>query len=399
VIEIRTPTEEEREQIASVMSISLNFGQAWAERRAPFFRLEQFLVAVDDGRVVATSAARPFLQWFGRRTLPMTGIYAVATLPEHRGGGLASQLVTRLLRRGREEGALISALYPAALRPYRSIGYELAGTYTDHRVAISDLPTGSAPLRVEEYRTGDLDGVRALVREVMETQNGPIYSELDDWWTERILSGREPDVLFRAVVVRGEDGGVEGFCPFRYGKASSGADLDFSFGIETHHLVARSEAALRSLLAYFRSFRGLGETLQWSGPPADPIALLIDEQKVVPAWTFRWMLRLLDVPGALEARGYPPVSGTVDVTLRDPAFAEDDGATYHLEAEKGKVRASRVDAGAGATTSIGTFSSLFTGYTSPADAVRVGAMEADDAAVEFLSALFPGPAPWLPEWF
>jgi predicted acetyltransferase len=316
VIEIRTPTEEEREQIASVMSISLNFGQAWAERRAPFFRLEQFLVAVDDGRVVATSAARPFLQWFGRRTLPMTGIYAVATLPEHRGGGLASQLVTRLLRR------------------------------------------------------------------------------------KRILSGRgEPDVLFRAVVVRGEDGGVEGFCPFRYGKASSGADLDFSFGIETHHLVARSEAALRSLLAYFRSFRGLGETLQWSGPPADPIALLIDEQKVVPAWTFRWMLRLLDVLGALEARGYPPVSGTVDVTLRDPAFAEDDGATYHLEAEKGKVRASRVEDGAGATTSIGTFSSLFTGFTSPADAVRVGAMEADDDAVEFLSTLFAGPAPWLPEWF
>ncbi|MFL5767952.1 MAG: enhanced intracellular survival protein Eis [Actinomycetota bacterium] len=398
-MEIRTPTEEEREEIASLMSISLNFGQAWAERRAPFFRLGQFLVAVDEGRVVATSAARPFLQWFGGRALPMTGIYAVATLPEHRGGGLASRLVTQHLHRGRNEGAVISALYPAALRPYRRLGYELAGTYTDHRVALSDLPTGRGPLRVEEYRPEDLDGVRAVFREVMERQNGPIYSELEDWWTERILATSEPGVLFRVVVVRAEDGAVEGFCPFRHGKAGTGSDLDFSFGIETSHLVVRSEAALRSLLAYFRGFRGLGETLQFSGPPADPIALLVDEQKLKPAWTFRWMLRMLDVPGALEARGYPPVSGSVDITLRDPAFQEDDGATYHLEADAGKVRASRVEAGPGATTSIGTFSSLFTGYTSPADAVRVGALEADDAAVHLLSALFAGPAPWLPEWF
>jgi predicted acetyltransferase len=398
VTEIRTPTEDEREQIGSVMSISLNFGQAWAERRAPTFRLEQFLVAVDRGRVVATSAARPFLQWFGGRTLSMTGIYAVATLPEHRGAGLASELVTQLLRRGREEGALISALYPAAVRPYRSIGYELAGTYTDHRIAISDLPAGPPPLRVEEYRPEDLDGVRAVFREVMSTQNGPIYSELDDWWTERILATREPDVLFRVAIVRGENGAIEGYCPFRYGKAGGG-DFDFAFGIETAHLVARSEAALRALFAYFRGFRGLGESLQWSGPPADPVTLLIEEQKIKTAWTFHWMLRLLDVPGALEARGYPPVSGSIDITLRDPAFAEDDSATYHLEPEGGKIHALRVDRGATAVTSIGTFSSIFTGFTSPADAVRVGALKADDEAVEFLSALFAGPPPWLPEWF
>ena len=261
-MEIRTPTESEREQIASVMSISLNFGRDWAERRAPTFRLEQFIVAVEDGRVVASA---------------------------------------------------------------------------------------------------------------------------------------NPDVLSRTVVVRGEGGSVDGFCSFEYGKTEG--QFDFSFGIETHHLVARSQSALRSLFAYFRGFRGLGETLQWSGPPADPVALLIEEQRMKPAWTFRWMLRLLDVPGAFEARGYPPVSGAADITLRDLAFPEDDGATYHLEAEAGKVRTSRVERPSRATTSIGTFSSMFTSYTSPADAARVGAMAADDATVEFLSALFAGPAPWLPEWF
>jgi len=216
----------------------------------------------------------------------------------------------------------------------------------------------------------------------------------------RIVGTGEPDVLFRVVVVRGDDGSIVGLCPFQYGKSPAGSDFDFSFGIETHFLLARSEAALRSLFAYFRGFRGLGETLQWSGPPADPISLLVDEQKVKPAWTFRWMLRLLDVPGALEARGYPPVSGAIDLTIADPAFSDDDGATYHVEAEAGKVRVSRTEAGpGGATTSVGMLSSMFTSFTSPADAVRVGALEADDAAVDFLSELFAGPSPWLPEWF
>ncbi len=396
MIEIRTPEEEHRNDIARVMSVSLNFDREWTERRAPTFPLQEFLCAFDEGRLVATAAERRFRQWFGGRALPMAGIYAVATLPEYRGSGIASDLVTRLLRTAREDGVPISALYPAALRPYRSIGYELAGTYTDHKVAIADLPREPAELPVEEYRSDHLEGVRACFRRFAQTQNGQLESDDERWWTDRILANPRPDVIWRTVVARAPDE-IEGFCHFKYRSATG--QFDFSFDIETSHLIATTERALRSLLAYFRSFRGVGESLQWSGPPADPIALLVDEQKVVPAWTFRWMLRLLDVPGALEARGYTPVSGAADVTLRDPAFAEDDGATYHLEAENGKVRASRVERAAGATTSIGTFSSLFTGFTSPADAVRVGAMEADGATVEFLSALFAGPPPWLPEWF
>jgi predicted acetyltransferase len=126
----------------------------------------------------------------------------------------------------------------------------------------------------------------------------------------------------------------------------------------------------------------------------------VEEQKVKPGWTFRWMLRLLDVPGALEARGYPPVSGQAEVTLTDPRFEDVDGATFRIEADNGKIRAARTENSAkAANASVGTFSSLFTGFVSPPDAVRVGALEAEVGTVEFLASLFAGPAPWMPEWF
>jgi predicted acetyltransferase len=48
---------------------------------------------------------------------------------------------------------------------------------------------------------------------------------------------------------------------------------------------------------------------------------------------------------------------------------------------------------------IGLFSALYTGFASAADLVVVGALDEDDERVPFLSALFAGPVPWMPDFF
>lgn len=101
MIEIRTPTEDERQQVFEVMRLSFaNRDRARAEARGKLFDLDQFLCAYDDDHLIATGAARPFRQWFGGRQLDMTGIWAVTTLPEVRGTGLARDVVGALMRRG-----------------------------------------------------------------------------------------------------------------------------------------------------------------------------------------------------------------------------------------------------------------------------------------------------------
>jgi hypothetical protein len=49
--------------------------------------------------------------------------------------------------------------------------------------------------------------------------------------------------------------------------------------------------------------------------------------------------------------------------------------------------------------SIGAFSSMFSGYLRPVDAVRLGYLDGGDPAVEALSAILSGPDPWCPFFF
>jgi len=395
--EIGTPSEEHRGQVAEVMRVSLNLSHAFLEHRAPILPLERFRCGFVDGRVIATAADRDHVQWFGGREVPMSGIWAVATLPEHRGGGLATGVVSRLLHEARERGVPISALYPATVRPYRGLGYELAGTFTEHEVRLDDLPRGrGSPLELRGYEPDDLEAVRACYRRAMAPHNGPIDSDDPQWWPDRIMGHGDPQDLHRAVVVLGTDGSVEGYASFVTQKADG--DLDVSFRLACKQLVASTLEGYASLLAYVRGFRGLGQALRFTGPPADPLSMLVEEQRVGPVWTFRWMLRLLDVPRALEARGYPPVSGEVIIAVEDGHFPDNHGP-WRIVAEEGKVRVEPAEGAEVRPMQVGTLSSMYTGYLSPFDAGRLGLVASDDPAIPFLAQLFAGPPPFMLDFF
>ena len=109
------------------------------------------------------------------------------------------------------------------------------------------------------------------------------------------------------------------------------------------------------------------------------------------------MSRLLDVPRALEARGYTPVSGEAVVAVEDPQFPDNAGP-FRIRAKGGWVRVERVDAEVKRPVPIGALSAMFTGYLRASDLARAGAIEGD-GTVEFLDELFSGPPPWTPDFF
>jgi predicted acetyltransferase len=139
--------------------------------------------------------------------------------------------------------------------------------------------------------------------------------------------------------------------------------------------------------------------MSWHGPPNEPLALLVSESRSVErTFEFPWMTRLLDVPGALEARGCPEVVGECVIAVDDPLFPENDGP-FRIEAYGGKVAVSRADAPAGRPIPIGLLSALFTGHLAPADLVRLGGAAQDDPALPVLGRLFAGAPPWSPDFF
>ena len=398
--ELVTPSDEHREEIVGLMRVAFNLGSAAMAERAAWLPVEKMRCVLEGDRIVAAAAARDFRQWFGGRELGMSGIWGVVTAPEHRGGGLATRAVTELLEEARAKGQQLSVLYPATQRPYRGMGYELAGTMTRHAVALDDLPRGPAgPLTVEEYDPArDLDGIRACYRASVSGHQGPIDSDDPDWWPQKILGRWFSDDVQRAVVARGASG-IEGYASFTFG--SDQGPLDFEYSINCRHLVATSVEGWASLLTYLRGFRGLGRTLKFTGPPAHPVALLVEEQRVRPAWSFQWMLRLLDVVGALEGRGYPPVSGEMVLAVEDALFPENRGP-WRVVAEGGVVSVSPAASGDSGgdrvrPISIGTLSCLYSGFLSAYDAVGLGLV--DEAEAPGLARLFGGPAPWMHDFF
>jgi predicted acetyltransferase len=390
---IRVPEESEREAVGDVLQISLNLDPARRASRLPRMPLQHFRVAFDGKVAIATAAEFRFLQWFAGRSIPMSGVFGVATLPEHRGGGVMREVVSSLMREAHDRGTAISALYPAVLAPYRSLGYEIAGTFNEHRLRIEAIPAriGDASA-IREYVPEDLPAVRACWSRAMRHSNGTIEPADDGWWTHRIFDPTM-DPTLRAVVVPSVDGGeIEAFASFT--RTSAPGTLDVAFGLECEPMAAVTERGLRSLLAYFHGYRGLGQWVQWVGAPNDATTMLIPEYGVRHHWRYPWMLRLLHVDEAFRRRGWPAEArADVAFAVDDPMFPENVGP-WRVSVADGEAEVTRAEGVDAKPLTIGALSALFSGYLRPHDAVRVGLMDVDDPAVESFAALFAGPDPW-----
>src|SRR5690606_35518593 len=90
----------------------------------------------------------------------------------------------------------------------------------------------------------------------------------------------------------------QGFLCYRYEQAGE------ETVIHVTDMAALTPAAMRRLWTFLADHRSLPTHVRWSGPPTDPLLVATQECKHTPVELLRWMLRIVDVKGALEARGY-----------------------------------------------------------------------------------------------
>ena len=220
-----TPGDEHREELVGLMRVAFNLGSGALAERAAWLPVEKMRCVVEDGRIVA-AAARARLpavvrrarardeRDLGRRHVARTSRRRPRDARRHRAA-------RRTLARS---GQSLSALYPATQRPYRGMGYELAGTMTRHAVALDDLPRGPAgPLTVEEYvgrREIWMTCARATARRCRATRGRSTRTRRTGG--RRGSSGMVQHDEQRAVVARGASG-VEGYASFTFGSDRAAA--------------------------------------------------------------------------------------------------------------------------------------------------------------------------------
>ena len=358
----------------------------WAqqERAAGLERLEGVFV---DGRLVAMAGALGLGQWFGGRSVPMGGLRAVATRVEQRGRGHATRAVRAALAAMRARGEVISTLYPQVVHPYRRLGWEIGGTLFFRMVPPSAL-RAIAPSSIAVRRAADADRprIRACYDRVARTTSG-FVDRTDGRWSWLFARG-EDDFWYVA--------GDDGYVVYRHLDPPGRPE---GFRLLVLDLVATTPEALRALWTTLGATASMVPTIVFRSGIPEPLAGLLGGNDVTVARERPWMLRVVDAPGAIAARGYDAdVRAVVPLELDDPDCPWNAGR-WRLVVENGGGRLEPGGDG-GVRLGVGALAALYTGWTTTAVLARTGLLDGGDPAERTgIDRVFAGRTPWMLDEF
>ena len=388
------------EHRALVVQDARAFGDSTAstsiDRSMARTRLEELRVLEEDGARLGLLLARSQPVFWGGRPVPAGQVSGLSVGAEHRGRGVATELLRAYLAEVHERGAAISTLFPAAVHLYRRSGYEYAGTWTLYQAAARHLPVGWPDgFRALLIPADDPAPLQERFALVASRRNGQVDRDAD-WWRHFLLGDRGggPPQVF---LIDGPDG-PDGWAILAVSTDVSADDV--RTGVQVVDWGAASEAGWRSLLTLAGGFSSLEANVLWKGPDPEPLALLLREQDLRQLRQYRWMARVVDVPGAFAARGYPSgLRGRITIGVSDDACPWVDG-TWTIEVDGGEGKAVRVGDDAALATSAAGLAALFAGYHDPRDLAELGVVRGlDQAGVQFLQAMNAGSKPWSPDYY
>lgn len=336
----------------------------------------------------------------GRRQTPFWAISGVTVSPTRRRRGVARAMLEGELRTARDAGLALAGLTVSEATIYGRFGFAPAVEVTSW-----DIDTRRAGWRGGEP-SGTYEYVRreaavSLIGELHDRVRGTSPGSVDGWtgrWRQFAMvagGSKEPG---RTRVVRYADpaGVVRGAVVYRLTEEST----DFArHTLDITYLVADGDDAYRALWGFVlrhdlvsrvrASLRSVDEPLIW---------LLADRRGAsVSVHDHEW-LRILDVPAALEARGYAAPGAQV-ITVRDElGFAE---GTWMLEVDAdGSARVTPTDAEPDVVMPVSSLAALYLGGVRGATLRSAGLLEGSDDEVRALDRTFASDtAPTLSIWY
>lgn len=351
------------------------------------------VVREGNGPAVANLLRIPMGEFFGGRSVPLLGVAGVAVAPEERGRGRAAFMMREFIRSAFEEGWPLAGLYASTHSLYRKVGYEHAGHRFMYTVPLVRID-------VEEQRdpgwsvtpipdAGDPE-VRACYTAFASHYDGPLDRGPYIW--ARVRKLRED--TYQGFGVRDAAGRLRGYIfltQHRYNPMGrfSIALTDFAF--------TDAEAG-RRLWCLLRDFAMMGEDLVFYGGPTHPALQLLRQQRHKVELKDDWLIRVVDVKRALEARGYSPaVRAEIHLDVHDEVVDANAG-TWILRIAEGRGSVERGGSGAVRVTSRG-LATIYSGFNTARQAKLLGLADGRDAALAGLDGVFSRGTPWMSDMY
>ncbi|MEU9713988.1 GNAT family N-acetyltransferase [Streptomyces sp. NPDC047976] len=400
-MEIRQTTGQDFDVFVSTMLTAFGFypeppvdggGQWWSA-----LEMDRCLFAVAaDGKRVGTAGAYSFeLTLPGEVLVPVSGVTAVGVLPSHRRQGALSALMRHQLAELRARGEFLSVLLASEALIYRRFGYGPA-TYTAgltvprHRAAFAvprarggnDRPVaGVASGSVEVVRSSDCGEVLEEVYDRYRRSQPGALSRPHRWWSLR--AGQPPiSPAPRYVAVhRDADGVPDGYASYTIEPGASRT-------MKVDEIVTADDA-VHTALARFLLEHDLVSQVSFKHVPTDhPLRWQFEDFRggeVTGAGDWLWV-RLLDIPGALTARGWF-ADGEIVLDVEDRFLGE--RGRHLLTVRDGKADCVPTDREPDLSLDVSDLASVYLGGTAPSTLVRAGHIRAHHpGAAALADALF-----------
>jgi predicted acetyltransferase len=330
------------------------------------------------GKLVGTTAVLSLeLTVPGRGPVPMGGVTAVGVLPTHRRRGLLRGMMRAALDDCRDRGELLAALDASEGGIYGRFGFgpatfQVRWELDRTRAALARPPENPGQIEL----VGAEDATTAWARlhdQVRQGRPGEVsaYPRFWDQLTMTENQGRDGSGAKLFALHSGAAGEADGAAVFRLPWSPDPATSGI---VQVDWLEASSPAAYTDLWAFLADLdltkrvvaakRPVDEPLRWQ--LADPRALRVTRQ-ADNLW-----VRLVDVPGALAARGYAiPASLVLEVA---DAFCPWNDGRWRLETGPEGAACTRAPAGAQPELflSAGTLASVYLGGVALGPLARAG---------------------------
>lgn len=383
-----TPRDEsELNQLMTALEPIFDFPKDLAQRYAKTVGRENFRILWRGSELVGGLAFVPMGQFFGGRSVPMTGVAVVGIRPEFRGGGTGTALMLEAVRELNAKGIALSTLYPATVPLYRRAGYEPAGSRFEIRLALRQLEVADRHHEIRRITEDDHAIVESLYNAFAPRRTGFVDRNHMMW--KRVTAPRG-QVAQGFLAIEPQTRKAEGYV-YYVQKSSDEAP----YMLLCSDFVALTPAAGRRLLTFLQDHRTMADAAVLHGGSTDHILSLLPERTYKVKMLDHWMLRIVDVGAALSARGYPRgFTGEIHFDVIDDGLIANNGR-YVLEIANGR---GQVSAGGDGVLNIDVrgLAALYTGFKSPSDLIalellRVAGGIGGAEAIDLAAAAFAGP--------
>lgn len=354
---------------------------------------EDTVAAYRGARLVGTTAVHRFQQWFGGRAIPCGGVAGVIVAPDQRGSGLARLMLAAATAAMRERGEPISALYPTTASLYRSVGWEVAGWWSQRAVGGTDLPRPTGNVAWEPIDPSD-PAIAEVAAACAAGRDGWIVPA-PRFWTAWAHRRTEKGATTWTWLGRREGAPV---AAVSYGHAKAERAM---FDIDANVVVGVDGPAFTDALAFLGANGTTGDRVRTTLPGA-LLGRHVGEASRMPTLAdWPWMVRIVDLPGAVAARGWPAgLELEAHLSVTAPTHVPDDstGGAWILRVADGVASCEP-----GGTSAVGIavtdLAALFSGHLDPAQLAVEGRLPGATAeVVSGLRAACAG-SPSLPMFF